>query len=110
MTQIAQESGFSKDVTTFSEGDLGVAISKINAAGESYKTALSNLTSYFEGDLKDAVGGQTLETFKKAYNERRPALEQVSSYIDEMLATLSRKTSDGADLAEGLYSRINGNN
>jgi ABC-type transporter Mla subunit MlaD len=110
MGQIAQESSFSQDVTTYSEGDLAVAISKIRAAGDSYKSALDNLTAYFEGDLKDAVGGQTLETFKKAYSERRPALENVSSFINEMLTTLTHKTSEGADLAEDLYNSINANN
>lgn len=110
MGQQAQESNFSQDVTTFSEGDLNDAIKRISSAGENYRDALSKLTGYFDGEIKDAVGGQTLDALKNAYNKRKPGLEQVNNYIDELLSTLRSKTSQGAGLADDLYQKINSNN
>lgn len=107
----AQESNLGNDVTSYVEGDLTRAITKINEVNESYRAAYKNLESYFENDLKDAVQGDTYNAFKTAFDQRKAHLSAVNDYLDnELLPALIAGNNEGGSLADDLYGRIQSHN
>ncbi len=102
----AEESDLGKGTTTFIGGDLTTAILTLNRVNENYRSLYSALSNYFTNDLKSAVGFAAYTGMNEDYDKRKPILQTVNDFLDELIRKLVKETGRGEDEIEDLISNL----
>ena len=103
---LAEESDLGKGNTSFIAGDLIKAITTLNSVNENYRSLYSALSNYFTNDLKSAVGLAAYTGMNEDYDKRKPILQRVNDFLDELIRKIIKETGRGEDEAEELLSNL----
>ncbi len=103
---IAEESDLGSGTTTFIADDLTKAILTINRANEDYRGLFTALSNYFTNDLKAAVGLAAYTGMNEDYDKRKPTLQNVNDFLDELIRKLVKETGRGEEEAEQLITNL----